>query len=73
MLAGSGARSAGLGAVARAIAGVSELAVELRKHTDAPDADRASSDRTAPSPPGAGSSAPNDPCCQLIAPAGSSA
>jgi hypothetical protein len=36
---GQGARSAGLGAVARAIAGVSELAVELGKHTDAPDAD----------------------------------
>jgi hypothetical protein len=74
LLAGvRGARPAGLDAVTRAITGVSGLAAGLggTSRRSTPTAYL----RAGPGRRGrrAGSSAPNDPCGQLIAPAGSSA
>lgn len=59
--------------MAWAIAGVPELAAELGKYIEALDVNPLSADRTAPPPSARWQSAPNDPSCQLIAPAGSSA
>jgi hypothetical protein len=72
MLAGVRAQPSGLDAVARAIAGGSELIVELGERIEAPDVSPVTL-RTGPRRRRAGSPPPGHVSRQLIAPAGSSA